>query len=538
MLGSSTSVGWRLFAESDSRAAAASATGKTIIAGFGSGPDGLDFDFNHALRSLDIYRNCGISPLAYTPKKVGEVYEPDFTKLVGNAAKERKVAPDYRSITITLKEGLKSSVGNELTADDVIWMFRRHHAVKGVALGFEQKILFLSTAENVKKKGKYSYTIHIDKPNVLIEPIMAHIEMQLLDSTEYQKHATKDDPWATKWSATHFVGHGPYKLTEYKAGQSWTIEPNPYYTDTGQAITGNAAKVVSQVIPQSASRVALMQAGTIDLAFDLGAAELRQLQKGGMRIDNLSGNFMQWLGFTFGQDNPLSDLNVRQAIRQALPLDELVRRPYLGIAKQMDSLTVPSYPGYDIIHTAWNKPKLDLAAAKDLLSKSKYPKGFKTTLHFDAGVLGQEETAIIVKSALAEIAIDVELKKLQTSDYFQFAYAVGGGFPGLFLYRDFAGTPDPLFGTGLFVISGHCCSPGKYGNPEIDKMYEEAQSTFGNNRKRYELQRQIEDIMWNKDPFGVPLDFTGFQVAAKASVTGWTWDSINEILWHKAVKQG
>src|SRR5215467_11594679 len=163
MLGLSASAGWRLFAEADSRAAAASAAGKTIVAGFGSGPDGLDFDFNHALRSLDIYRNCGISPLAYTPKKVGEVYEPDFTKLAGNAAKEWKVAPDYRSITITLKEGLKSSVGNELTADDVIWVFRRHHGVKGASLGLEQKILFLSTAENVKKKGKSTNPIQIDK---------------------------------------------------------------------------------------------------------------------------------------------------------------------------------------------------------------------------------------------------------------------------------------------------------------------------------------------------------------------------------------
>jgi peptide/nickel transport system substrate-binding protein len=499
----------------------------------------LDFDFNHALRSLDIYRNCGISPLAFPPKKEGEVYVPDFTKLVGNAAKEWKVAPDYRSITITLKEGLKSSVGNELTADDVIWVFRRHHGVKGASLGFEQKILFLGTAENVKKEGKYTYTIHIDKPNVLIEPIMAHIEMQLLDSKEYQKHATKDDPWAAKWSATHFIGHGPYKLTEYKAGESWTIEPNPYYTGTGQAITGNVTKVVSKVIPQSASRVALIQAGSIDLAFDLGAAELNQLKKGGVRIDNLSGNFMQWLGFTFTKDNPLSDLNVRQAIMQALPLDELVQRPYLGLAKQMDSMTVPSYPGYDIIHTAWRKPKLDTAAAKDLLSKSKYPKGFKTTLHFDAGVLGQEETGIIIKSALAQIGIDVELKKLQTGEFYQFAFAIGGGFPGLWLYQEFAGTPDPLFSTGLWVICGHCCSPGKYCNQEIDKLYEQAQSTFPrSNTKRFELQRQIEDIMWNKDPLGVPLAFTGFQAASKPSVKGWMWDSINEILWHQAVKEG
>ena len=522
----------RAYAQSSS---AVGAPAETLVVGFGSGPNGTDMDFYQAPRSIEIYRNVCISPLAYPPKPVGSAYEPDFTKLEGHAAKEWTVSPDGKSITITLKSGVMSSVGNELTVDDPIWTIRRNFALNGINAGFLKTVAGLSTPDNVVKKDRYTYTITLDRPNALIESNMAHVEFQILDSAEYKKHVTGDDPWAVKWAQTNIVGHGPYKLTAYQAGESFTLERNENYSAKLMAITGNIGKIVAQAIPNSSSRLQLLQAGSIDMGFDFSASELSQLEGSGVRVDRLSGNYLQWLGFTFAHE--LKDLNVRFAIMHALPLDQLVSGPYLGIAKQMDSMNAPSYPGYSITRTAWQKPKYDLNLAKSFLAKSAYPNGFDTTLDFDAGVVGQEETATIIKSALQGIGINVQLNKRQTTDYFQYAYAIGGGFPGLFLYRDFAGNPDPLFSIGLWVITGHCCSPGKYGNADIDRLYREAQTTIGDPQKRFDLARQIEDIMWNKDPFGVPLDFNGFQAASSPKVTGWMWGPVQEVYWHSVVKK-
>jgi hypothetical protein len=44
---------------------------------------------------------------------------------------------------------------------------------------------------------------------------------------------------------------------------------------------------------------------------------------------------------------PLRDLDVRKAIAAALPFDQLLERPYLGLAQQMRTTVAPAYVGYD-----------------------------------------------------------------------------------------------------------------------------------------------------------------------------------------------
>ena len=132
--------------------------------------------------------------------------------------------------------------------------------------------------------------------------IQAHIGTVLWDSVEAKKNATADDPWSTKWQASNFAGHGPWKLTQYIAGESWTFERNPNYYDPAR-YTGNVTKVINRVIPSSANRVALVQSGAIDMAFDLQASELVRLQNApGVRVDSLIGNHLQWLGFSFNTE--------------------------------------------------------------------------------------------------------------------------------------------------------------------------------------------------------------------------------------------
>ena len=524
--------------EAETMPAEAPTTGQTLVVGFATGPNGLDHEFHKASRSTDVYRNCGVCPLRYEPMAVGDVFQSDFTKLVGDTAKEWKIGKDWSSVTITFREGIRSPTGNELTADDLIYRYQRSWGLKGTEWGFTKDSLLMTGPDSVKKEGKYTYTINMSGPNALAEMIQAHNGTQIYDSVEYQKHATADDPWSTKWAGSNFAGHGPWKVTDYKPGQSWTLERNENYFSQG-VFTGNITKVMGQIIPASANRVALLQSGDIDMAFDLNASELITLSKTpGVRVDHLPGNHLQWMGFSLKSDKSpeLKDVNVRLAIANVLPFDLLLERPYLGLATQMKSTVAPAYAGYDVVSQIWGDRKRDVSKAKDYLSKSPYPKGFKTTLHYDINMPGQEETAIIIKSALAEIGIDVEILKVQSGDFFNLAFGPIG-FPGMMIYRDMAGTPDVNFGTHLWLKSGHCCAPGNYSNQDIDKLYSQAQGSPGQFEKRVDLQRQIDDIAINKDPMGVPLQAVGFHAACRQNVGGFWWQSLNEILWAKAWKK-
>jgi peptide/nickel transport system substrate-binding protein len=502
---------------------------KTIVAGWASGPNGLDPEFHYTLRSIGAYRNCSAYPAHFAPKLVGQVYDRDFSKILPKEAKEWKIADDWTSIAITLKEGVMSPMGNELTADDAIWKFQRNWGLKGTTWGFLRDALLMESADQVTKEGKYTFTIHSKSANALLENILAHWNWFFHDSAEYKKHATADDPWATKWAGSNYAGHGAWMITEYTPGQSWTYERNPkYYTQ--EFYTGNVQKVINKIIPSSTNRVALLESGSIDFAFDLAASELKKLEKTqGVRVDTLPGNKVQYLGFNFAVDSPLKDLNVRQAIGYALPYDELIQRPYLGMAQRMTTTVAPSYAGYDVTKGAFDH-STDLAKAKEYMAKSATPKGFKTTLHYDIGMIGQEETAILIKSALAQIGIEVEIVKVQTGDFFNLAFG-GQGFPGMFIYQDMCGAHDVNFGTHLWLKKDHCCAPGKYDNPEIDKLYAEAQGSPADFQKRASLQRQIDTIAFDTDPMGVPMQVLGFNQAARDTAGGWTWYTLNEVIW-------
>ena len=511
-------------------------TPKTLVIGWASGPNGFDAEFNNTFQTLGVYRGASSHALRYNAMPVGKAFQDNFAELVPAEAESYELNPEWSKITITLKKGVISPTGNELTTNDVIYKYKRHWALKGQGWGFIKDAMLL-TENSVTAKNLYTYSIQMTGPNAFAKAIQAHGGAQISDSVEAQKHATADDPWSTKWAASNFAGHGPWQLTESIAGQSWTLQRNKNYYDPS-AYTGNITKVINRVIPSSASRVELLEAGDIDMAFDLQASELIQLRTTpGVRVDSLAGNFLQWLGFSFNKDEskPLRDLNVRQAIASALPFDQLLQRPYLGLAQQMKSTVAPAYAGYDQVSTIWNR-KTDLAAAKAYMAQSAYPQGFKTTLHYDIGQPGQEETAIIIKAALAQIGIDVDIVKVQTGDYFNIAFSQDKGFPGLFIYKDMAGTPDVNFGTHLWLKSGHCCAPGAYKDPTVDKLYAEAQGDPSDFGLRVKRQTEIDDVVINKDPMGVPMQALGFHVACRENVGGFWWHSLNEITWDKAWK--
>jgi peptide/nickel transport system substrate-binding protein len=510
---------------------------QTLVVSWADGPNGTDLAFHAALRSIDIYRACTLTPMTYASVAQGDIFVPDFSQLVPYAAESWEVNPDWTRITITLKQGIMSSVGNVLTADDVIYSYQRIEETQGHNWPFMQDALTIQTTDNIRKEGDYVYSIQADAPNALLEMINAHAVFTILDSVEFQRHATEDDPWSVSWAGSNIVGHGAWKLTEYSPGQSWTLERNENYFDP-DSLTGNLERIVNRVVADSANRVALIQAGSVDIAMDLRSAELANLAEApGIRVDHLAGNFLQWLGFSFGSAEApqLSDLNVRKAISYATPYEELIERPYLGQAQPMKSTVAPAYAGYDVTSADWSRSR-DLDRAREYLAQSEWPDGFRTTLHFNLNEAGQEESAILIRSALAEIDIEVDLVTVQSADYFNLAFG-GEGFPGLFLYKDMAGTPDVNFGTHLWLKTGHCCAPGKYSNEQVDLYFDEAMASPSDFSKRVDLQSQIDRIALDEDPMGVPLQALGFHGASRENVGGWLWQSLNEIRWDYAWKR-
>ena len=78
-----------------------------------------------------------------------------------------------------------------------------------------------------------------------------------MDSDEAKKHATEEDPWAGEW-VNHFGSwYGPYYITAWEPDVQVVLEANPNYYLEQPPIK----KIIYQVVPNSADRIALLKAG-------------------------------------------------------------------------------------------------------------------------------------------------------------------------------------------------------------------------------------------------------------------------------------
>ena len=127
-----------------SGAAIAGEPDSTLIVAGPRTPESLDQEYPPTEAVHEARRNINEPLLRYASKKGedGIIYE-DFSKIEGDLAEAWEVSPDKKSITFHLRKGVKSSAGNELTADDVMWTFARGWNLEG-----EFSLVHLAGAEH------------------------------------------------------------------------------------------------------------------------------------------------------------------------------------------------------------------------------------------------------------------------------------------------------------------------------------------------------------------------------------------------------
>src|SRR5690606_21679449 len=107
-------------------------------------------------------------------------------------------------------------------------------------------------------------------------PLQSHIGAigpWYMDSEETKKHATEDDPWAHEWVNEYGSWFGPYYITTWESGEQVVLEANPYWWGRELAIK----RIIYRVIPESSNRIALLQAGEVDLIESISPEEAASL---------------------------------------------------------------------------------------------------------------------------------------------------------------------------------------------------------------------------------------------------------------------
>jgi peptide/nickel transport system substrate-binding protein len=489
-------------------------------------PESLELDYPSTEAVQEARKNIYERLLGYEMMKNKDgVMVENFDKLVGALAESWEVSPDRRSITFHLRPA-KSHAGNTLTADDVMWTFKRGWNLKATFYWYMHQMLKIQDFDSAfQKVDDMTVKVTLPGPSPLIERLWVNSDLGIIDATEVKKHLTQADPNGQTWLATHTASYSPYKVTSYAPGREIIYEANTEYYRGAPKLK----KVIFREIPTSSNRVAALQAGSIDVAEWLLPRELNLLAKApGVKVEKVFGNYIHRIDLN-NTIEPFNNPKVRQALNYLVPRDQIGQAVYFGTARPTKSPVSEIYPGYTDEFFGYSE---DVEKAKALLAEAGLPKGFKTELGYRTGDEIEEQIAVILKTAFARAGVDIQLSKLPSSTLVE-RYSTGK-IPMYFL-RDMAIVPDAAYVTNLWLNSASMVDFSHFKNEEVDQLIDKNLSATDDAGRIADMKR-VQQLVVENAPW-VFLFNPGYQLATRDNVKGFSWYTPNGNGWFDFSKE-
>jgi peptide/nickel transport system substrate-binding protein len=160
------------------------------------------------------------------------------------------------------------------------------------------------------------------------------------------------------------VGTGPYALKEWAAGRRITLELFPGFSGPAPAVR----RAVFEPVPDVATRLRRIQAGSADLTEDVPPAQARTPLPG-LRFVKRDGLTLYYLGLDTREapGNPFRDARVRRAFHAAIDRRDLVTSVLEGLGQVATQPAPQRVFGFD---PSLPEPVFDPDAARRLLSEA------------------------------------------------------------------------------------------------------------------------------------------------------------------------
>ena len=295
----------------------------------------------------------------------------DDMKIVPELAESWKQI-DATTYEFVLRKGVKFHSGSEMTAEDVKFSFDR--LVKDGAMGGQTspRKSLLGPLKDTSVVNPTTVRFHLSEP----WPILAaYLPFQQVVSKAFVEKV------GTPGMATQADGTGPFKLVDWRRGDSIILERfDGYYGGSPDLLpVGKAGveRVVFKIIPESASRVAALLAGEVDLIDELPVHSIKQIEAN-PRTKVLATNGTR--SFFIPMNNtrpPFNDARVRLAANLAVDRKLIIERVLSGLATPLNGLLSPESYGFN---ASLPSLALDVDRAKKLLAEAGHPNGVEATL--------------------------------------------------------------------------------------------------------------------------------------------------------------
>lgn len=397
------------------------------------------------------------------------------------------VAPDGKSYSFTLREGVSWHDGKPLGSADVVFTFNevlaKLHPRTAAMLKRVGAQVSAPDAKTVVFSLQQSYAPFLQQLTVFDAPILP-------------RHVYEGTDIATNPANQRPVGTGPFTFASWDRGTAIKVAKNPHYWGAPLPYLDS---IVFQIVPQPANRVTGLQSGDIDEVVDfylpkpdeprlLADSSLQHRQ--GINIP----------AFYFAMFNitrpPFNEEKVRQAMAFAIDRARMVTQVMKGLASPGYGAFGDGFPWLlDEADGYARKYPLDPAKAKALLAEAGVKPGTSVALLYDAARPQMIGTAQIIRENLHAVGIEVQLQPLEKSVLND----------KVFTKRDFDVTLQSYFSAGdpaigyhrLYLTDTHntlLTNASGYSDPQVDTLLGQA-ATEPDREKRAAIYRQLQGIL-------------------------------------------
>jgi peptide/nickel transport system substrate-binding protein len=306
---------------------------------------------------------------------------------------------DDKTLQFKLRQGVTFQNGEPFNADAVTFTFDRLLGPEG-AKGPQQANY--TSIDKVEKVDDYTVKFHLNASDpVLITKLAGY--GAVIVPPKYIKEQGDDN------FNTHPIGTGPFKMTSYERDNTFVLEKNTTYWKKD---VPKLDKVTFRVIPESATRLAELQTGNIDIMKRVEISQVADVKKSSfVTLTDVGTPTAYALRFDT-KKKPLDDPRVRQALNYAVDKQALIDEILGGYGKLMSTFQSDLSFG--------NNPDLkpypfDQEKAKSLLKEAGVEEGTELEITIPGNNTTFKEISQAVSFYLEQVGIKAKITSVDAN---------------------------------------------------------------------------------------------------------------------------
>ncbi|HBM16937.1 MAG TPA: peptide ABC transporter substrate-binding protein [Lentisphaeria bacterium] len=438
-------------------------------------------------------------------------------------AESWSVSPDSLTYTFKLRDNLKWSNRDPITANDFVYAYKR---ILSPALG-SQNAYMLYCMKNAEKYNKRiiadfsevgvkalddnTLQIKLARPTPYFLSLVTHMAWFPIDKNAIEKFGTMDQR-GTKWTLPgNLVCDGPFVLKNWEVNKVITVVKNPLYWDARNV---KLNQIEFFPISDNQAEERTFRAGQLHITYTVPSSKIDYYQKNKSDLIHISP-YMGTYYMVFNVNKyPFDSALVRKALSLAIDRKSLAEDVVKGGKQPANSFTPPNTGDY----TAKTNLPYDVKFARECLANAGYPdgKGFPTIeLMYNTSERNRQIAEAIQAMWQSNLNIKVELVNKEWKMYLD-----------SFRTRDFSIAAaswigdynDPLTFLGMWT-SDSTNNRARWSNSQYDKLIEDA-SVLSDQATRYDYFNEAEKLLMDQMPV-MPLYYYTSMALISPDVKGW-----------------